>query len=415
MAGHGFKGVASVVRADARIFCKKLCYLPDYDLVFSPVFKRGNTFLVGWNRGMFVIEYVQQFSDDGVAVSFRGIAMTTLSFSKPDSFIFKHRVVGIVAFPNAQILDITGPFEVFSFANALLQKLGICEQKIYSITLLAAEPGPITTMSGLQIVADEAYGDSDSEFDTLIIAGGEITAELSNVKLLDWIKIMVSKVNRLASVCTGAFLLAESGLLDDRKATTHWHYCQLLAKNYPRIHIEPDQIFVRDGRIFTSGGITSGIDLALAMVEEDWGQELALAVARFLVVFLKRPGGQSQFSNYLTCEASHRPDLRELQAWIMAHTGEDLRVELLAERMAMSPRNFARLFLAETGMTPAKFVEMARIDQARFLLEVSEFTIELIADKSGFKDTERMRRAFIRQIGVNPQNYRQRFSKALSA
>ncbi|AMK76009.1 MULTISPECIES: GlxA family transcriptional regulator [Methylomonas] len=340
--------------------------------------------------------------------------MTTFSFTKPESFIFKHRQIGILAFPNAQSLDITGPFEVFSFANATLKMLGICEQSIYTLKILADAPGPVKTMSGLQIFADAAYGDPDSDFDTLLIAGGVVTEELSNAKLLDWIKAMEPRVNRLASVCTGAFLLAESGLLDGCKATTHWHYCQQLAKNYPRVRLEPDHIFVRDGHIFTSGGITSGIDLALAMVEEDWGQELALYVARFLVVFLKRPGGQSQFSSYLTCEASHRPDLRELQTWIMAHTEEDLHVEMLAERMAMSPRNFARLFLAETGMTPAKFVEMARIDQARHWLETTDIAVEAIAGKAGFKDPERMRRAFIRQLGVNPQNYRQRFSKAIA-
>ncbi|MBD9361807.1 GlxA family transcriptional regulator [Methylomonas fluvii] len=340
--------------------------------------------------------------------------MTTFSFAKPDSFIFKNRKIGIVAFPNAQSLDITGPFEVFSFASSTLQMLGICEQNIYTLTVLAATPGPVTTMSGLQIIADQAYGDPDSEFDTLMIAGGNITGELANVKLLDWIKAMEPRVNRLASVCTGAFLLAESGLLDGCKATTHWHYCQQLARNYPQVQLEPDHIFVRDGNIFTSGGITSGIDLALAMLEDDWGQELALYVARFLVVFLKRPGGQSQFSHYLTCEASRRPDLRELQAWIIAHIRDDLQVEILAERMAMSSRNFARLFLAETGMTPAKFVEMARIDQARHLLETTDIAVETIADKAGFKDPERMRRAFIRQLGVNPQNYRQRFSKAIA-
>jgi transcriptional regulator GlxA family with amidase domain len=340
--------------------------------------------------------------------------MTAFSFAKPDSFIFKNRKIGIVAFPNAQSLDITGPFEVFSFASLTLQMLGVCDQSIYTLKVLANAPGPVTTMSGLQIVADEAYGAPDSEFDTLLIAGGNITGELSNDKLLNWIKAMEPRVHRLASVCTGAFLLAECGLLDGCRATTHWHYCQQLARSYPRVQLEPDHIFVRDGHIFTSGGITSGIDLALAMLEDDWGQELALYVARFLVVFLKRPGGQSQFSNYLTCEASHRPDLRELQTWIMVHTCEDLHVDMLAERMAMSPRNFARLFLAETGMTPAKFVEMARIDQARHWLETTEITVETIAGKAGFKDPERMRRAFIRQLGVNPQNYRQRFSKAIA-
>jgi transcriptional regulator GlxA family with amidase domain len=181
-----------------------------------------------------------------------------------------------------------------------------------------------------------------------------------------------------------------------------------LARDYPAVIVDPDRIFVREGTISTSGGVTSGIDLALSMVEEDLGSELALEVARTLVVFLKRPGGQSQFSAYLTSEAS-RPELRDLQAWIMVNLTRELRVETLAERLCMSPRNFARFFLAETGMTPAKFVELARIDAARHYLGSTTLSIEVVADKSGFADPERMRRAFIRQLGVNPQSYRERF------
>lgn len=337
--------------------------------------------------------------------------MSKASFSSPDHFNFRARRIGIVLFPGVEALDITGPLEVFSFANLGLIRQGLCAENVYTVNLLAAQAGPVATMSGLQIVADGCYGNPDDAFDTLLIPGGEVETELRNPHLLRWINAMAGKVNRLASVCTGAFLLAEAGLLNGCQATTHWHYCQQLAKEYPQVQVEPDRIFIQDGNIFTSGGITSGIDLALAIVEEDWGRELALHVARFLVVFLKRPGGQSQFSTYLTSEASHRKDLRELQSWILANIAADLRVETLAERMAMSPRNFARLFLDETGTTPAKYVEMIRIDQARFLLETSDHSIETIADKTGFKDPERMRRSFIRQLGVNPLNYRQRFSR----
>ena len=336
--------------------------------------------------------------------------MSTFYFSKPESFQYQHRTIGIVAFPDVEVLDITGPFEVFNFANLGLIRQGITEENIYSLKLLAETPGPIATMSGLQIVAENMYGVPNDEFDTLLIPGGCVEKVLNNEKLITWIKAMSPKVRRLVSVCTGAFLLAEAGLLDGRKATTHWDFCQPLAKNYPGIQVEPDYIFIKDGHIFTSGGITSGIDLALALLEEDWGRDLALYVARYLVVFLKRPGGQSQFSSYLTTEASRRPDLRELQVWIMEHIHQDLNVEALAARMAMSPRNFARLFLTETGMTPAKFVETTRIDRARYLLETDALSVEIIAEKTGFKDSERMRRAFIRQMGVNPQNYRQRFS-----
>jgi transcriptional regulator GlxA family with amidase domain len=278
--------------------------------------------------------------------------------------------------------------------------------------VLAAQPGPITTSCGLQIIANKAYSDIQDGIDTLLIAGSpDVSCLLCDPGLKNWVRDIALRVNRLASVCTGAFLLAESGLLDGRRATSHWDFCARLARDYPLVTVEPDRIFVRDGYISTSGGITSGIDMALSMVEEDWGTELALLVARYLVVFLKRPGGQSQFSAYLTSEA-HRPELKDLQAWIMMHLTEDLRVEKLAERMCMSSRNFARLFLSETGMTPAKFVEMARIDAARHYLGSTKLPIETVAEKSGFVDPEKMRRAFIRQLKVNPQNYRDRFGSA---
>jgi transcriptional regulator GlxA family with amidase domain len=336
--------------------------------------------------------------------------MSVFSFSKPESFKFKARKIGIVVFPDVEVLDVTGPYEVFNFANLALKNQGLTKDNIYTLKLLAAAPGSITTMSGLKIIADDVYGEPNAEFDTLLIPGGGVDKALVNTPLIDWIKFMSPRVRRLASVCTGSFLLAEAGLLDGCKATTHWHYCAQLANDYPAVQVQPDRIFIKEGHIFTSGGITSGIDLALALLEEDWGRDLALYVARFLVVFLKRPGGQSQYSAYLTNEAGKHNELRELQTWIMTNIDLELSVELLAEHVAMSPRNFARLFVSETGMTPAKFVEMARIDHARHLLETSEYAIESVADKSGFKDPERMRRSFIRQLGVNPQSYRHRFS-----
>lgn len=341
--------------------------------------------------------------------------MTTSTLFKPANFKYQSRTIAILAYPGVEILDIAGPFEVFNFANLNLQQQGVCDKNIYTMMLLAEQPGPLQTLSGLQLVADHSYAASNIEIDTLLIPGGDIEHAVANRELIAWIKRTAPKVRRVVSVCTGAFLLAEAGLLDGLKATTHWHYSSQLAKSYPAVCVEPDYIFIREGNIFTSGGITSGIDLALALLEEDWGRELALFVARFMVVFLKRPGGQSQFSAYLTSEASHRPDIRDLQAWIMDHADQDLTVEALADRMAMSPRNFARLFTCETGLTPGKYVEMVRIDQARNLLETSDLGMEWIADKTGFKDPERMRRAFLRQLGVNPQNYRQRFSRTIAA
>jgi transcriptional regulator GlxA family with amidase domain len=329
--------------------------------------------------------------------------------SPPQTRVAKTRPIGMVVYPGAEIIDLTGPMEVFAFANNALQRSGVCTDPPYPTEVLAAQAGPISTSCGLQIIATKAYGDIHEGIDTLLIVGTPVVDWLlCDLALQDWVKHIAPHVNRLASVCTGAFLLAKTGLLDGRRATSHWDYCEQLAREYPAVKVEPDRIFVRDGSISTSGGVTSGIDMALSMVEEDWGSELALLVARYLVVFLKRPGGQSQFSAYLTSEA-HRPDLKDLQAWIMMNLTLDLRVETLAERLCMSPRNFARLFLTETGMTPAKFVEMARIDAARHYLCSTQLSIETVAGKSGFADTERMRRAFIRQLGINPQNYRDRF------
>jgi transcriptional regulator GlxA family with amidase domain len=322
------------------------------------------------------------------------------------------RSVGIVGFPGVEILDITGPTEVFSFTNLYFQRRGCTQTTVYPLTLLAEEAGQLATLSGIRIVAEKSFRTAEDHFDTLLIPGGDLGKVLSNSDLLDWVKSVAPKVRRIVSVCTGAFILADCGLLDGRRATTHWNHCREFSRTYPKITVEPDRIFIKDGNVVTSGGITSGIDLALALVEDDWGQEVALHVARYLVVFLKRPGGQSQFSHYLALEASTRPDLRDLQVWIMQHPDRDLRVEALAERMAMSPRNFARLFISETGLTPAKFVEMVRIDTARHLLSATMLDIDGIADKSGFKDPERMRRAFLRQLGVNPSDYRKRFGRS---
>ncbi|MFZ2169491.1 MAG: GlxA family transcriptional regulator [Methylococcaceae bacterium] len=321
----------------------------------------------------------------------------------------KVRNIAMVVYPGVEILDVTGPLEVFSFANIGLKLSGLSSDPVYSIEVLAAKPGPITASCGLQIIANKAYSDVHDGIDTLLIAGTiDVDYLLCDPALQDWVRAIAPRVKRLSAVCTGAFLLAESGLLDGLCVTSHWLFCDRLARDYPSITVDPDRIFVRDGYISTSGGVTSGIDMALSLIEEDWGSDLALMVARYLVMFLKRPGGQSQFSAYLTSEAT-RPEVKDLQAWIMIHLTEDLRVETLAKRMFMSPRNFARFFLAETGMTPAKFVELARIDAARHYLGSTELPIESVADIVGFKDPERMRRAFIRQLSVNPQNYRDRF------
>ena len=323
------------------------------------------------------------------------------------------RNIGVLAFPGVEIIDVTGPFEVFGMASLMLQQQQRghdFSEPAYRIDVIAESRGPVKTLTGLEVVATKAFDEIDAGLHTLIIPGTPFLDKvLADTKLLTWIRKMAPKVQRLVSVCTGAFVLAECGLLNHLRATTHWNWCEQFTQTYPQVVLEPNKIFIRAGRIYTSGGVTSGIDLSLALIEDDWGREMALSVARFLVVYVKRPGGQAQFSAYLASEPCGRQSFKELQTWIIENPGQDLQVDALAKRMAMSPRNFARTFLSETGMTPAKFVEHVRIDTARQFLEKQELTIEQIAVKAGFYDAERMRRAFIRILGVNPKDYRERF------
>jgi transcriptional regulator GlxA family with amidase domain len=227
--------------------------------------------------------------------------------------------------------------------------------------------------------------------------------------MLNWIRRRSQGVRRVASICTGAFLLAECGLLDGRKVTTHWNYCDQLAQDFPALQVEPDRIYIRDEAVYTSVGITAGIDLALGLVEEDWGSEIANQVARFLLVFFRRPGGQSQFSSFIPAEAKSRMDLRELQAWIIDHPAEDLSVEALAAKLSMSPRNFARVFLKDVGVTPAHFVEQVRLSIARSKIEQTTLPLKAISEQSGFSSDEHMRRVFQRHLKISPQDYRERF------
>jgi transcriptional regulator GlxA family with amidase domain len=225
------------------------------------------------------------------------------------------------------------------------------------------------------------------------------------------------KARRVASICTGTFILAAAGLLHQRRVTTHWLYSGILSSAYPTIDVDSSLLFARDGNIYFSGGITAGIDLALALVEEDVGQEVALAVARTMVVFPRRPGRKSQFSGYMTYHElqkfANRPDIQQLQTWMLGHPAEDLSVQALADRMGMSPRNFARLFRSETGHTPAQIAERARADAARLKLEQATMPVETIAAECGFGNAERMRRTFQRLFNVSPQDYRARFRSTL--
>ncbi len=319
------------------------------------------------------------------------------------------RRVSVVTFPGGQNLDVTGPFEVFAMASQEVLRRSPGRRPPYVVEILADRPGPVRMSSGLCLVADRAYASVKGGVDTLLVAGGDVRAALDDARLRRWLRVMAPRVRRLASVCTGAFLLAEAGLLDGRRATTHWAASERLARRYPRVTVEPDALFVRDGRVYTSAGVTAGMDLALALVEEDLGHDVALSVARRLVLFLKRPGGQSQFSAHLAAQSVSTGALDSLPEWILAHLDQDLTVETLAARAAMSPRHFARVFVRETGVTPAKFVQRARIDEARRRLEESQVPLKAVASDCGFGSAERMRRTFQRHLRVVPHDYRRRF------
>jgi transcriptional regulator GlxA family with amidase domain len=314
------------------------------------------------------------------------------------------RRVVIVVYPNVQTLDVTGPAEVFRAA-------GLIRPPGYDVTIAAPEAGPLRT-STVALVPDARLDECGGQIDTLIVAGGTGARRAEeDSALVVWIAAAAQRSRRVASVCTGAFLLAKGGLLDGRRATTHWASCGELAARYPAVNVEPEPIFVRDGDVATSAGVTAGMDLALALVEEDLGRDVALEVARHLVVFLQRPGGQAQFSAQLAAQTADRAPLRELQAWIPDHLDEDLSVPALARRACMSERNFARAFRRETGRTPGAYVEAARVERARIALESGDLPVEAIARQAGFGTVETMRRAFRRQVGVSPIEYRTRFRR----
>ncbi|GAA2569989.1 MULTISPECIES: GlxA family transcriptional regulator [Streptomyces] len=313
------------------------------------------------------------------------------------------RTVLVVLFDGVQSLDVTGPVEVF--AGAEKHTPGT-----YRLCTASLDGAPVRTSSGLTVVPDRALAGAPDPH-TLLVPGGQGTRR-PDPGLTDWLRRHGPRAERLVSVCTGAALLAGAGLLDGRRATTHWAYCDTLARNHPAVEVDPDPIYVRDGHVATSAGVTSGIDLALALVEEDLGREVALTVARHLVVFLRRPGNQAQFSAQLAAQTARREPLREVQQWITEHPDDDLTVEALAARAALSPRHFARAFHAETGMTPGRYVDRVRLEHARRLLEDTGDGVEEISRASGYGTPEAMRRAFVRALGASPAEYRRRFRPA---
>jgi transcriptional regulator GlxA family with amidase domain len=307
------------------------------------------------------------------------------------------------------LLDIAGPLQVFASARDLAAARA--QPDPYRLSIVSVKGGITVTSSGLPIITEPLHALRRQPIDTLIAVGGLGSRQARHdAALISWLGVRARTARRICSVCTGAFLLAAAGLLEGKRVTTHWGACRELQQRYPALQVEADPIFLRDGKIWTSAGVTAGIDLALALVEQDLGRGFALSVARHLVVFLKRPGGQSQFSAVLRSQSGDDERFAELNDWVAQHLGSDLRIDALAERAGMSPRNFARVYAERTGTTPAKAVEQLRLEAARRALEEGNDTIARIAHRCGFGDEERMRRSFLRHLGVPPRQYRQRFA-----
>ncbi len=337
------------------------------------------------------------------------------------------RTVLIVLFDGVQSLDVTGPVEVFDGANRW--RVRHDGGPAYDIRTASLGGHMVRTSSGLRLAPGEDLRKVPADVpgsgagggpgpgggpDLLIVPGGE-GSRRADPALVGWLREHGPGAQRLVSVCTGAFLLAEAGLLDGRRVTTHWAYCGALAARFPALTVDPDPIFVRDGHVATSAGVTAGIDLALALVEEDLGRDAALDVARQLVVFLRRPGNQAQFSAQLAGQLADREPLRDVQRWIADHPAADLSVDTLASQASLSPRQFARAFAAEVGMPPGRYVDRVRLETARRRLEDTADGVEETARSCGYGTPEAMRRAFVRTLGVSPGEYRRRFHPAAPA
>jgi transcriptional regulator GlxA family with amidase domain len=317
------------------------------------------------------------------------------------------RIIEVLAFPSVQLLDVTGPLQAFATANEHVTQAGGTAP--YDLRVVAKGGESVTASAGLAITAAPLPRPS-SAVDTLIIAGGPgVQAASADPSLVDWVRQRAARARRVASVCTGAFLLAASGALDGRRAATHWSVCKEFAQRYPAVRVEPDPIFVRDGSVWTSAGVTAGIDLALALIEQDLGRTVALAVARYLVVFLKRPGGQAQFSTALSLQAAE-DKFGALHDWINAHLADEISLTMLAREAGMSQRSFSRHYTEATGLTPGRAVERLRVEAARQMLLQSRLPIKRICRRCGFGSEETMRRSFLRLVGATPQDYRSRFS-----
>src|SRR5216683_2976493 len=354
---------------------------------------------VGPDRGLGA-QLCKRFAKEGLHQSIRDALASE----------FEPRHVAILAYPGVALLDAVGPLEVFAAANLVLAERSPRCAKPYQVEIWSEHVGAIDGSCGVSLNATRSIATAAPfELDTLIVAGSPGINNPASRPCVDWLRQSTGGIRRVGGICTGVFLLAEAGLLDGCRAVTHWAFCDELARRYPTIKVDPDPIFLRDGRFYTTAGMTAGMDLALALVQDDLGRDVALATARLLVLFLKRPGGQSQFSAHLAAQLDGDGPIAELQRWILDHLDTDLTVEALAERVHMSPRNFARNFEREAGAPPGVFVEGARLDAARRALEDSEDQLETIAKRCGFTSAEILRRLFQRRLGVSPTSYRERF------
>jgi transcriptional regulator GlxA family with amidase domain len=316
----------------------------------------------------------------------------------------------MLAAPLTQLLDLAGPYQVFKRAVDVVLGKHPSAVPPYRIEVATTDRGLLQTCGGLRVEGHRNFDEVGDRIDTLIVVGGTCVEEgRVERRVVEWVKKASRRSRRVCSVCTGAFLLAEAGLLDHKTATTHWKYGERLARRFPSIEVDADPIFTRSGNVYTSAGVTAGMDLALALVEEDLGSDVALQVARELVLYLRRPGSQSQFSAVLLTQMSEKQPLRELPAWILEHLTDDLSGEALARHVCMSIRNFYRLFVEEFSMTPAKMVESIRLEAVRRRLQESHEGLKKIASECGFRSADVMSSVFKRVIGVSPGEYRERF------
>lgn len=319
------------------------------------------------------------------------------------------RTIVFVGYDGVQGLDLTGPLDVFAGAQQWVARTGAADPG-YRTIVASGDGRPFRTTAGLTVLPDAGLDDLPGTVDTIVVPGSEITlSEPYPEKIVAWLARSASGARRVTSVCTGAFLLAEAGLLDGRRATTHWAACRQLARRYPAVTVEPEPIYVRDGSVATSAGVTAGIDLALALVEDDLGRDAALTIARWLVMFLHRPGNQAQFSAQLAARYADREPIRDLQRWLGDHYGVELTVDAMAERARMSPRHFARTFRQQVGVSPGRYLQQVRIEAARRRLEESDTPAESVAVACGFGSPETMRRTFVQVLGMPPAEYRRRF------